>query len=55
MLSLHNNLLLHRNFDPKKELQPQPQSRELSSLQQKIFRRTRLPPNTKVEEKVKWF
>jgi hypothetical protein len=36
MLSLNNNLLLHRNYDPKKELVPKKPSQELRNLEEEI-------------------
>ena len=36
MLSLSNNLLLHRNFNPKLDLVPKKQSQEISQLQHQI-------------------
>ena len=59
MLSLNNNLLLHRNFDPRKELVPKRESLGVRDVEAEIRRKTAYKFNVKGEgegrDRGKWY
>lgn len=55
MLSLHNNLLLHRNYDPKLELCPRRQSSELKAIEAEITKKQTMKDSVSQKPKARWF
>jgi|JI9StandDraft_1071089.scaffolds.fasta_scaffold264457_2 hypothetical protein len=55
MLSLSNNLLLHRNYDPKDDLKPHHQSPALKAIQAEILHKQTTKKQESLKQKARWF
>jgi hypothetical protein len=55
MLSLNNNLLLHRNYDPRQQLVPQPLPKQVREIEREIQAKSRPPRRREVVAKTKWY
>lgn len=55
MLSLNNNLLLHRNYDPKKDLVPKKISHQLKEIELEIKQKQARSEKVEVKERADWY